>query len=128
MNIKKEVEDYKKTHSQDSYNKLLIKIFSNLDDILILPSKIRKSNDGFDLKNILDENGGAYLIAYTDEEYIENSDEAFINVSIRGIIDKVLSDDICLGICINPDLEINDSNMTKQCIVPKEHIIKILNS
>ena len=69
-----------------------------------------------------------YLVAYTGKSFSERTDEAFISITIRGIKDKVLSDYKCLGICINPDLEIDDSNMMNQCIIPKEHIVKILNS
>lgn len=128
MELKKLVENYKKNNNQENYNQILLKIFSDVDKTLLLPSKVRKEKNGFDLKSIYDSNGGMYLVTYTDESFAENSDEAFISITIRGIIDKVLADDICLGFCINPDLEINDTNMLKQCIIPKEHIVKILNS
>ena len=128
MKLKKLVDSYKENNSQDNYNQLLLNIFSNLDKTLLLPSRVREEKNGFDLKSIYDSNGGMYLVTYTDKSFAESSDEAFISMTIRGIIDKVLSDDICLGFCINPDLEINETNMYKQCIVPKDHIVKILNS
>ena len=128
MKLSKLVDNYKKDKSQENYNQIILNIFSNIDQALWLPSKIRKDNNGFDLKSIYDSNGGMYLVVYTDSSFVEDSDEAFIKITIRGIIDKVLEDDICLGLCINPDLDINDDNMHKQCIIPKEHIVKILNS
>ena len=128
MELKKLVENYKENNNQENYNQILLNIFSDVDKTLLLPSKVRKEKNGFDLKSIYDSNGGMYLVTYTDESFAENSDEAFISITIRGIIDKVLADDICLGFCINPDLEIEGTNMYKQCIIPKEHIVKILNS
>lgn len=128
MELSKLIKNYKNEHNQDNYNKILLNIFSDIDKTLILPSKVRKQKNGFDLKSTYDSSGGMYLVAYTGKSFSERTDEAFISITIRGIIDKVLSDDKCLGICINPDLEIDDSNMMNQCIIPKEHIVKILNS
>ena len=128
MKLSKLIGNYKNDRNQENYNQILLNIFSDVDKTLILPSKVRKDNNGFDLKSIYDSDGGMYLVAYTDSDFVEDSDEAFIEITIRGIIDKVLEDDICLGLCINPDLKIDDTNMHKQCIIPKEHIVKLLNS
>ena len=128
MKLSRLIDNYKKDRSQENYNQILLNIFSDLDKVLILPSKLRNDNNGFDLKSIYDSNGGMYLVAYTDSGFVEDTDEAFIKITIRGIISKVLENDICLGLCINPDLKIDDDNMHKQCIIPKEHIVKILNS
>lgn len=127
MELSTIIENYKNNHNQENYNKVLLNLFSDINNTLILPSKARKDNDGFDLKSIYD-NNGMYLVVYTNGEFIEKNDEVFIKMTIKGIIEKILETEKCLGICINPDLNINDNNMMKQCIIPKEHIIRLLNS
>ena len=51
-----------------------------------MPSRIRKDNNGFDLKIIYDNNGGMYLVVCEGSNYVENTDEAFI----RGFLGRML--------------------------------------
>jgi hypothetical protein len=120
MNIKLDnvIEEYEKINSQDNYNKLLIKLLSNVEQTLILPSRIRQENDGFNLKAIYNDKGNLYLVAYTNKKYIANNDESFIEISLKGILERVLNTEKCVGLCINPDINIDKDNTYSQCIIP----------
>lgn len=129
MNLELEelVEDYKKDHNQENYNNIITKLFTNIEQELILPSVIRKDNNGFELKSSYDFNGNSYLVTYTSEKFVTDKDETFIVTSLKGIINNIImKNDNCFGFIINPDKKINETNQNNQCIIPKDHIIKLL--
>ena len=128
MDLNNIVELYKKEHNIENYHNLLKAFFTDINQILILPSKMRDDNNGFDLKSIYDISGKSYLVAYVSSEFIKVEDETFIKISIKGILEKILKSENCSGLIINPDLNINQVNMYKQCILPREDIIKILSN
>lgn len=128
LELTKIIDDFRKEPIQENYNKVLLKLFTNVEQSLWLPSKIRSDKNGFVLKSIIDDNGKDYLIAYTDSKFIDKNDESFIEISFKGIIEKVLSSETCDGICINPDSEITINNSNNQLIILKEYIIKLYNN
>ena len=127
MNIELEkiVENYKNSGTQENYNILIMKLFTNIEQKLILPSIVRKDNNGFDLKSIYDFQGNSYLVAYTSDRYVNKNDETFLINTLKGIIEIVLNNKNCFGLIINPDKDINEKNREKQCIIPKEYIINL---
>ena len=120
------VMKYKDNHDQDNYNNVLMSIFKDPNQTLILPSRIGNKKDRFDLKSIYDSDDNSYLVAYTDKSYIEDTDETFIIMSVEGIINKVLDDNTCNGLCLDPDTKLDNEDYN-QCIILKEHILKIIS-
>ncbi len=123
--LEKVIEEFKKNSIQENYNNVFKTLFTNIEQDLILPSKLRKDNNGFDLKSIYDENDKWYLVAYTSYKFVTESDESFLIMKLEGIIRKILEDEPCSGLIINPDKEIDSSNAKNQFLIPKEYIIKL---
>ena len=125
--LTKLINNFKENPTQEKYNTIIVKLFTNIDQTFLLPSKVRIDNNGFDLKSIYDENGKNYLIVYTDPQYIKNEDESFLKVTFKGILEKILEYENCDGILINPDLKISKENNKNQLIILKDYIVKIYN-
>ena len=125
MNLEEIVELYKKEHNTENYHNLLKYVFKDISQILWLPSRIREDNNGVDLKSVYDSNGKFYVVAYTNSKFIKEEDEIFIKMTIKGILEIILASEKCNGLCIDPDININLTNMYKQCILTKDDIIKI---
>ena len=126
-NLNEAVKMYKKEHSQENYNNVLLKIFSDVEQTVIVPAKLNKEKDGVDLKSIYAEDNNSYFVFYTDKAFIDrDNDETFLIITLKGIFDMILNSDIYNGVIIDPDLEIKDEKDYNQCIILKEHVITIL--
>ena len=126
-NLNEVVEKYKKEHNQENYHDVLRKIFTNVEQTVIVPARLNKEKNGADLKSIHADDNKSYFVFYTDKKFIDrDNDETFLIVTLKGIFDMVLNSDIYNGVIIDPDLDIKDEKDFNQCIVLKEHVITIL--
>ena len=125
--LNKAVENYKKEHSQENYSNVLLKIFTDVEQTVIVPAKLNKEKNRADLKSIYAEDNNAYFVFYTDKAFIDrDNDETFLIMTLKGIFDMILNSDVYNGVIIDPDLDIKDEKDYNQCIVLKEHVITIL--
>ena len=128
-NLTKVIKSYKKEHSQENYHNVLRAIFSDVEQTVIVPSRLNKEKTGFDLKGICADDNNEYLVFYTDKAFIDrDKDESFLIMTLRGIFDSVLNTNSYNGVIIDPDLHMKEDKDYNQCIILKEHVVKILTS
>jgi hypothetical protein len=126
-NLNEPVDKYKKDHSQENYNNVLLKIFTDVDQTVIVPARLNKEKNGADLKSIYAEDNNAYFVFYTDKAFIDrDNDETFLIMTLKGVFDMILNSDVYNGVIIDPDIDIKDEKDFNQCIILKEHVITIL--
>ena len=91
-NLTEVIKSYKKEHSQENYHNVLRAIFTDVEQTVIVPSRLNKEKTGFDLKGICAEDNNEYLVFYTDKAFIDrDNDESFLVMTLRGIFDPVLN-------------------------------------
>ncbi len=128
-NLKKVVDNYKKEHIQENYNSVLIEVFNDLEQTVIVPGKLNIEKEGINLKSIEAEDGKEYFVIYTDRSFIDSeNDEAFLVMTLEGVFDTLIKGNVYNGVIVDPNLHANEEDDCWPCIILKEHIIRIFES